>query len=137
MITSYADFVAGLAALVVPGVRRRLPHPPSQIGTGDLPLQFVRLPEGEEGALTADGGGGWPRLASELVIVVSPTHQGKAQSNYAGTVALIDALSETLRNVPPGQLCKSKIAWSVRGTQGYLGGDTEYWLVVARVTGNG
>lgn len=137
MITTYAEFMQALAGLVVPGVKRRVNHPPAQIGTGDLPLQFVRLPAGDEGALTADGSGGWPRLTGELVIVVAPAHQSRPSENHAASVALMDALSEMLRAVAPGQLCKSKIAWSIRGQRDPLGSDTEYWLIVARVTGNG
>jgi hypothetical protein len=135
-ITSYTDYTAALASLVVEGVTRRYTSPPSQLHTADLPAQFVRLPEGREGPLTADGEGGWPALTAELVIAVEPVHQNTPAANYATTVALVDAVSAALRAVTPKQVCKSKLSWTIGARRDVLG-EQEYWLLVARVTGQG
>lgn len=136
-ITSYTDFSNGLADLVVEGVKKSYPHIPEQLPLDHMPLQFVRLPAGgREAPVTADGQGGWPALICELVIVVSPVRQKRAPENHAQTLALIDALSVALRGVPGGSICKSKLTWQIRALQDIIG-ETEYWLIIATVAGNG
>ena len=135
-ITTYTNFMAALGALSVSGVTTKFNYIPGQVDTASLPLLFVRLPENNEGPLTADGEGGWPRLTAEVVIDVEPYAQNRHQQNYAATVTLIDALATALRAVAPGVVAKSKLSWETRARQDYIG-ETLYWLIVARVTGNG
>ncbi len=135
-ITTYTSFVAALGALSVNGVTTKLGYISGQVETASLPVLFVRLPENAETPLTADGEGGWPRLTAEVVIAVEPYAQNRHQQNYAATVTLIDALTTALRAVTPGAVAKSKLSWQIRAAQDYIG-ETLYWLIVARVTGNG
>ncbi len=136
MPTSYTDFVSAVAGLSVSGVKRAFTHIPNQLNTTDLPASFVRLPDGQEAPITADGQGGWPTLTVELVVAVEARGQDNNRRNYAKTLTLMDAVSAALRGVENGQIGKGKIRWSVRAGLDVLG-ETEYWLVVARVSGNG
>ncbi len=136
MSTTYTAFCNALADLSVTGVTTKQRYIPDRAPTANLPLQFVRLPEGAEMGITQEGEGGWPTLIAELVIVVEPLRQNRNAENQALTVTLIDNLTAALRAVTPGQVCKSKLRWRIRGEQRYLG-ETEYWLLVARIEGNG
>lgn len=136
MATSYTTFCNGLADLVVTGVKRRLRYMPTQINSGDLPLQFVRLPQGNERPLTADGEGGWPAMTCDLVIVAEALQQSNAAEAQALTLTLVDALNTALRAVAPNTISRTKLRWAVAARQQALG-ETEYWTIIASVTGSG
>jgi len=136
-IYTYAAFSSGVANLSITGVKRKYTNIPDQLSTADLPCQFVRLPVGSEGPLTADGQGGWPNRTVELVIVVSPVGQSRQPTNQALALTLIDALCTTLRAVPAtNTISQAKLSWAIRGEIDYIG-ETEYWYIVASITGNG
>lgn len=136
-IYTYTAFSNGVADLTVTGVKRKYRNIPNTLAAADLPAQFVRLPESNEGPLTADGEGGWPNRTVELVIVASPIGLSRQPTNHALVLTLIDALTTTLRAVAAtNTISQSKLSWEIRG-QIDLIGDTEYWLIVTRVTGNG
>jgi len=135
-MTTYAAFCNALADLPVAGVKTRQRYIPDQVPSANLPLMFVRLPEGSESGITAEGEGGWPQLSAELVIVVEPVRQNRNEQNQALTVQLIDNLTDALRAVTPGQVCKSKLSWRIVARTAPLG-EIEHWAIVARVTGNG
>ena len=136
-IYTYTAFSNGVADLTVTGVKRKYRNIPNTLAAADLPAQFVRLPESSEGPLTADGEGGWPNRTVELVIVDSPIGLSRQPTNHALVLTLIDALTTTLRAVAAtNTISQSKLSWEIRG-QIDLIGDTEYWLIVTRITGNG
>ena len=130
---TYTAFAQALAALTITGVTRAVTEPPRQVSTADLPLQFVRLPTGEESARTRDHPGGWLSITCELVIVLEPVQQGTQPVNYAATLAMMDAVSVALRAT---DLANSRNRWTIRGDWIYLGGETVYWAVVASVSNN-
>lgn len=134
---TYTAFSNGVANLTVTGVKRKYTNIPNTLAAADLPAQFVRLPESSEGPLTADGEGGWPNRTVELVIVASPLGLSRQPTNHALVLTLIDALTTTLRAVAAtNTISQSKLSWEIRG-QIDLIGETEYWLIVAPITGNG
>lgn len=136
-IYTYTSFSNGVADLTITGVKRKYRNIPNTLAAADLPAQFVRLPESNEGPLTADGEGGWPNRTIELVIVASPLGLSRQPTNHALVLTLIDALTTTLRAVAAtNTISQSKLSWEIRG-QIDLIGDTEYWLIVTRITGNG
>ena len=136
-IYTYTAFSNGVADLTITGVKRKYRNIPNTLAAADLPAQFVRLPEGNEVPLTADGEGGWPNRTVELVIVASPIGLSRQPTNHALVLTLIDNLSTTLRAVSvTNTISQSKLSWEIRG-QIDLIGDTEYWLIVTRITGNG
>lgn len=136
-IYSYTSFSNGVADLAITGVKRKYRSIPNTLAAADLPAQFVRLPEGSEGPLTADGEGGWPNRTVELVIVVSPIGLNRQPTNHALALTLIDALSTTLRAVAKtNTISQSKLSWEIRGQIDFIG-ETEYWLIVVPITGNG
>ena len=134
---TYTNFSNGLADLTVTGIKRKARSIPDQLNPADIPYQFVRLPDGREGPLTADGEGGWPNRTVELVIVASPVGLSRQPTNHALVLTLIDALTTTLRAVAAtNTISQSKLSWEIRGEIDFIG-DTEYWLIVAPITGNG
>lgn len=136
-IYSYTAFSHGIADLTITGVKRKYRNIPDQLSTADLPCQFVRLPEGSEGPLTADGEGGWPVRTAELVIVACPVGQNRQPANQDLVLTLIDALCTTLRAVPANNtISQAKLSWRIRGRIDFIG-DTEYWFIVAAIVGNG
>ena len=136
-IYTYTSFSNGVADLAVAGVERKYSNIPNMLAAADLPAQFVRLPEGSEGPLTADGEGGWPNRTVELVIAVSPVGLSRQPINHALVLTLIAALTPTLRAVAAtNTISQSKLSWRIRGEIDFIG-DTAYWLIVAAITGNG
>lgn len=136
-IYSYTSFSNGVADLTITGVKRKYRNIPNTLAAADLPAQFVRLPESNEGPLTADGEGGWPNRTVELVIVASPLGLNRQPTNHALVLTLIDALTTTLRAVAAtNTISQSKLSWEIRGQIDVIG-ETEYWLIVTRITGNG
>lgn len=134
--TTYTDFSNAVANLPVTGVKTMLPTMPSQINTALLPLSYPRLPEGNETPLTTEGEGGWPTLTVERVFAVQPIQQGTEKLNHEAILTLIDNINEAFRGVAVGQIGKSKISWRTTSRIVALG-NTEYWCIVVRVTGNG
>lgn len=137
-ISAYADFVSGIAALTITGVTRKFDAPPDQLATADLPASFPHIPVDatQEAPITADGQGGWPRMMADLVVVIKPTRQSKTSENYAATLAMMDAVATALRAMQKGSLSKGPLSWSIRGGIEKIG-ETDFWAVVARVTGSG
>jgi hypothetical protein len=134
---TYTSMSGGIANLSVTGVKRKYTSIPNQLSTADLPAQWPRLPEGREGPLTAEGEGGWVNRTIQLVIAVCPVGQSRQPTNHALVLTLIDALCATLRAVPASNtISQSKLSWRIRGGIDLIG-DTEYWLVIADITGNG
>lgn len=136
--TLFATFVNAIADLTITGVATKFTYIPQQLSTAQLPASFVRLPEGSDQPLTLSSAdqGGWPRLSCELVVAIEPYGQNRPQQNYAATVALIDAINTTLRSVRTGEIGKSKLSWTIRAEQDYIG-EQMYWFVVTRISGNG
>src|SRR4051794_14759540 len=99
--TTYRDFVDGLINLEITGIdtEHHYDRIPEQIN--DTPSKFIRLPQGDEGPMTASGEGGWPHMRCDIVILVSPVHQNYDKPNYDLTITLIDALCTALRAVGP------------------------------------
>lgn len=136
-ITTYTSFAHAVADLTVTGVKRKQRYIPDQLSTADAPFQFTRIPTGQEGPLTAEGEGGWPQHAIELVIAVCPVGQSRQPTNYDLVLTLMDALSTTLRAVSAtNNIAKAKLSWNIGGRIGYIGVD-EWWLLVASIVGLG
>lgn len=136
-IITYTATSNGLADLVVTGVKRRYRNIPNQLSTADLPAQFPRLPEGEEGPMTADGEGGWPAKQIQLVIAACPIGQNRQPTNHALVLTLTDNLNTTLRAVAnSNSIFQGKMTWTVAGRIDFIG-ENEYWLLVATIRGEG
>lgn len=133
VITTYKTFTDGLTALSVTGVTRVFTEPPTSIGTADLPAMYIRIPRGEEGAMTFQTSGGWPTLTCDLVIVVEAVGQNTQSANYAATIELMDNLSSALRLASIG---RSALVFNIDGdVQTEIAG-TSYWAVVATISGH-
>lgn len=134
---TYTAFSNGLADLVVTGVTRRYRHIPGQLNSADLPAQFPRLPEGEEGGLTAEGEGFWPVKTIQLVIAADYVGQSRQPTNHALILTLIDNLNTALRALDENNgISQDKLRWAIRGQIDFIGAD-EFWCIVCTVRGGG
>lgn len=131
--TTYADYVADLAALTVTGVVRSYDHLPEQIETADLPALYVRLPAGENQTVTLTALGGLRQATCEIVIVVEPVQQNQNEPNFEACIGFLDALESALTT---NALTIGIDQWSMRVEVDYVG-DTAYWLLIASVQGSG
>jgi len=132
-ITSFDTFVERLHAMSVTGVTRATRNPPDQLNTTDLPWKFLRLPQGQEGPMTAEGEGGWPTHRAEVVILVEPVLMSTQPANFDLGVDLSDNLSIAFRATP---LAQSKNRWTIRLSQVAIT-DTVWWALVATVEASG
>ena len=132
-ITSYTTLSAGLAALTVTGVTRKLTAPPASIETADLPTSWPGLPRGEEPPLTFQTAGGWPTLVCDFIIAVEAVGQNTQGGNYSSTLTIMDALSTALRGASIG---RATLRWTINANVQVIVGSTTYWAVVATVTAN-
>jgi hypothetical protein len=133
-MTTYTEFITGLSGMGVAGVARYLAYPPASINASDLPLLFIQLPRGEDGAITFDGGVTWPKLRAEVVVVIEPVGQARSPESFAACLTMMDSLSAALAAAQ--NITKSKLTWSIRQDGVEVAGNT-YWAVVAEVEGKG
>ena len=133
-MTTLTAFTAALGALSVAGVKRQYGEPPASLSGADLPASWVQLPESTEAPLTFQANGGWPTLKGQLVIAYQATAQGTQAANWAGTLALLDALAAALHTATG--IGKAGLSWAVRPGVVTVA-KTQYWAVIADVVGNG
>lgn len=127
------QFVAGLAALTVAGVKRKYTEPPALLNAVDLPAMYPRVPE--DGA-TAGSFAYSHRLRSlvcELVIVVQAVKLGSNATNMALVLSLMDDLHTALA-AASGDLGID--AWSMSMQSDQVAADSYHWLIVCRVEGS-
>jgi hypothetical protein len=135
-MTTFTGFVAALGGLNVTGVTTELSAPPADLEGVNLPAQWVQLPEMNEPMMTFQTHGGWPALSGQLVIAYKSTAQATQSANWAGVLALIDALAAALRTVAPGTIGKGPLTWRIRPGVVTVAG-TDYWAVIADVEAHG
>lgn len=128
-MNTFAQFVTALSEMAVAGVGKRYSYPPASVG--ETPCQFPMLPTGQEGAMTIGANGGWPAQRVDLVVLYMPVAQSTPDANFAGCLAVMDAVSEALRAAR-----FSKMTWSLRQAVVTVAG-IDYWAVVASVEGHG
>ena len=135
-ITSYWDFIDNIHSLNVSGVKTQIKYPPQDVNGEDLPLQFVHLPESpDELPITFDGGGGWPTLQAQLVVLVEPVVGDTQKRNYDDAVRMMDNVAAALRSAECG-LAKSAPRWAIRLTTVAVG-EIVYWAVTADIEARG
>ncbi len=132
-ITTYVEFLNGLAALTVSGVTSKLTHPPVSLSSAELPVQWVQLPTGNEAPITFGTAGGWPTFQAEFVVAVEAVAQDRVEESFAATVSMLDNVSSALRGA---SLTRGPLRWSVRAVVLEVAG-LAYWAVVATVEGSG
>lgn len=121
--------VAGLRALTITGVARKYDAPPTQLSTADMPLMYVRLPEGSSETATFDASQGLFNCAAEIVIVVKPVMQSRNSTNMDAGLTMMDALHTALSDAAQAN---DYARWAMR-LETEIDGDTAYWRVIARV----
>ena len=132
-MTTYANFVKNLGDLAISDVYYKLDEPPVMLN--DLPAQWVQFPTGAEGAMTFDAHGGWPTFTAQLIVAYEAIGQGSQKVNFAGTVGMMDNVSNALR-AAVGTVVKGKLTWIMRIAE-VLVGEISYWAVITEVTGHG
>ena len=130
--TTYAAFVAALAAIDIAGVNREYGAPPKQIHT--LPAQFPRLPTGGADIVAFSSAIGLSAATCELVIVIEAVQQNLQTVNYALALTLLDA-TETALTTNAATLGLD--SWSLEVQRAALGDGTAYWMLIATVEASG
>ncbi len=130
---TYANAVAGVSGLTISGVSSvgKLTAPPASVNV--LPCSFPSVPTGGNGPVTVQGEGGWRTWKVDLVVLYEAVGQSTLPANFAGTLALMDAVDNALCGLTQG---RAKLMWTIR-LDIYPVGNVEYWAVVASVEGRG
>lgn len=134
-MTTYTAFIASLAGLTVTGVARSYDHTPNQLSTADLPALFPRLPEGglnlETLSTCTDDGN---TRTAELVIAIEAANQSTVSDNFSATVTMLDNLESALDTEQQSGGIMPMIEYGILAGNINIS-DTDYWAVVATVTG--
>lgn len=135
-ITSFTGFVAALGELEISGIKaaNRLNGPQASIK--GLPCQWVQLPEATEPALTFQANGGWPEFRAQLIVAYEAVAQDNQGRNWSGTLAMLDNVLTALRGAAPNTIGRGTVTWTIRPGIVTAAG-TDYWAVIAEVTGHG
>lgn len=131
---TYAEWVAGIAALTVAGVKTKKAFPPQQVNDADLPLSYPRIPELTEEVAALSGGRGLSEARAEMVFLLRPTTLSTNATTFAAALTLIDAVAAAYR---AATITWGVDRWSTLQTiEGLDGGATLYWALVATVEGS-
>lgn len=134
-LTTLRAFVDGLEALDVAGVGRRFAQgPPGGLNRGDLPAQFVQLPNpaSSEGGWVFGQAGYERSLRAELVIALEAVGQNTYPQNHRRAVDMVDALNTALESQAAHDLANGSPTWAVRLGPLDVAGAT-YWSLIATV----
>lgn len=133
-MTTYAQWVTGLAGLSVTGVTTKVANPPQTVNDADLPLSFPRLPTGGNTVIALTGGMGLKEATAELVFVVRPLTLSSNKTEFPILLGLLDGIEAALS---AAVLTWGIDRWSVRVEDITLGdGATIYRALVATVEGS-
>ena len=134
-ITTYASFVAAIAALDVSGVERKYTHPPLALNTADLPASWVQLPGGKEDRLTLTYEGGWPTFLVQFVVALEAVAQDRQSANFTTAVAMMDKISDALRALGPIEICRGGlVTWGMKVAVVTVAG-VDFWAVAVDIEG--
>ena len=126
--TSYATFIAAVAALNITGVTRAYTEPPSRISAADMPLSFPRLPSGTHAIVTLDGySDAWPTLRCELVILIHPMQLETDDVKFADTLTYMDNATATLRNA---SLASAPVRWEIRSETVFISSSLYHAVII-------
>jgi hypothetical protein len=127
------QFVAGLSALTVTGVKRKYTEPPALLNAADLPAMYPRVPENGATAGSFAYSHRMRTLVCEMIIAVQAVKLGSNASNQTLTLALMDNLHDTLV-AASGNLGID--TWSMSMQSDQVSADSYHWLIVCRVEGS-
>lgn len=135
-MTTYAAFVTAISDLTITGVTRTWDTTPESFGAADMPVQFVRLPEGEQAPAPATCLETENTKSIDLVVCIGPAGLETASQNFNDTVAMMDYVAASLDawNIAPAQ--NGLIVEYTITTSGAVGvevGGVSYWAVIATV----
>lgn len=132
-MTTYTQWVQGIAGLTVTGVRKAVTSPPQQVNDGDLPLMFPRLPTSGNEVIALTGGMGLKTATVELVVIVRPATLSTNVTEFPIMLGLLDAMESTLT---AAVVTWGIDRWGVRVEDLTLDGITVHRALVATVEGS-
>ena len=136
-ITTYASFVAAIAALDVSGVTKKYANPPLALNTADLPSSWVQLPGGKEDRVTFRYEGGWPTFLVQFVVALEAVAQDRQSANFTAAVAMMDKISAALRALGPIEICRGGlVTWAMKVATTTVAG-IDFWAVAVDIEGRG
>lgn len=134
MSTPFVTFCGQLATLSVTGVSRTYAYPPPQVSTADMPLLYVRLPQGDAPIISLTGRTGLYTLRCDVVVVMEPLPQNLTTTNYTATLTMMDALVTALDTHRAGASANDWgiLSYTIRGEWNTIG-ESSYWTVIAEI----
>ena len=133
MALTFASLSSALSALAITGVTVGT-HPPQRIPSGNLPIAYPRLPNGEQAASAFNGADGLDVLTCEFVLLVETAGQESNVKNYADATTYMDRLNASLKSA----MATNNVidGWTIRMDIELIG-ETAYWAVIATVRASG
>jgi len=134
-VAFYADFVTALGGMSVTGVTASATAPPRQVSTAQLPYLFPRLPVGNNSIETLASTPGIQSATCEVVVLLEAATQSTPALNFALALTMMDNLNTALTALAASGGVVDD--WSIRQDVEVTSDGTEYYALVATVTGSG
>ena len=132
-LPNWANWIAAIQALTVTGVDRHYDYPPESIDIADGVAAFPVLPSGTRGEQLSTCDNFGKSRSVGYVIIFEAAGQGTNEQNYAKTWALLDNLETALDGLQTTTV--NLIEYDLSVTGDYPIGNSNYWAIVASVTG--
>jgi hypothetical protein len=126
--------LTAIQALTITGVDRKYDEPPASIDISDGVAAFPEMPSGDRGEQVATCAALGKSRAIIYVIIVEAAGQGTQAQNYAKLAALMDNLETALDSLQDSIV--NFVEYEITTTGNYPLGQSEYWAIVASVTGS-
>lgn len=126
---TYAEFVAQLAAIPVAGVKTARREPPRQVNDAEMPLSYPRLPATAEEIVSFSGETGLAVAEVVMVFLVKSMMLSTQAVNFAGSLAMIDAIHSAYRTAAEEGLIDG---WRIAQVDDTIG-ETDYYALAATI----
>ena len=130
-MTTNADFLAGIQAMIVTDVNRHYNEPPESISTADMPCAFPVMPGGGLGERVVSCVTQNKTRAIQYIVILGPTAQNTNASNYNELAEMMDNLEDAIDTL-------NEMNWydyTLTTTGNFLIGGVAHWAIVADITG--
>lgn len=135
-MTTYAAFVAAVAATSITGVTKKYTYKPVAVDISSGAASYVDLPSGglNRETLTSCTSGGKQR-AVDFVVVFEAVGQEQHSVNYATAITYLDRVEAALDTARRAKTYGTPILDYELSVQAVPLGDVNHWAVVASIEG--
>lgn len=128
-----AAWVAAFQAMTVSGVSRHYDEPPASIDLSNGYAAFPLMPGSERGEQVSTCDDHGKTRSMGYVVIIEAAGQGTQSQNYGKLAAAMDNL-ETALDALDG-VTANFVEYDITTTGNYPVGDSDYWAVIATITG--